>query len=298
METKEYWREGIDSKEYLIRFLFQLKKFVLIGVAGALIGSGLYLLIMMIGARVPVYQSETRYYIDFSDGLLEGAHYYNDYTWNTEIANDEILGNAMAELAGYEREQVRGMITADILSDVRYLTITVEYGNAETVEKVAVAIGNALVNFGTNMDKEEFECIYKIQDSGVYKVEKPLFTWRAAFLGFMIGFLVAWFGFSVRFAVGDAFYTKANVERYLGIPSLEIRYHQSKSIRQTQVQLEETEEGVVLLIPFGVSCRRWIEDKLRDLRRQDVKIAGAILIEADARWMKIYYGTLGGETCD
>ncbi len=314
METKEYWKEGIDSKEYLIRFLFQLKKFILIGVAGAVIGSGLYLLIMMIDSRVPVYQSETLYYIDFAEGRIDAKDYYNDFTWNTVIGSDLILGRVVEQLPGYERSVIRNMITADILSDVRYLTITVRGEDATQVEEIAAMLGEALVYFGTEfkgLDERDiygsivkidvsdtFDSIVKIEDSGVNKIVQPLFTWRAAFLGFVIGFLAAWFVFSVQFAVADAFYTRGNIERYLGISSLGIRYRQGKRHSSKKLQIEETKDGVILLIPFGVSCRRRTEDMMRDLKMQERKVLGAVLTEADAKWMKLYYGTLGGERCD
>ena len=299
METKEYWKEGIDSKEYLIRFLFKLMEFILIGVAGAVIGSGLYLLIMMIYARVPVYQSETEYYVDFVDGQLEGAHHYNDFTWNTVIGTDLILGRAMEQLPDYDRAEIKEMITADIWSDVRYLTITVQDSDAKKVEAVSTAIGAALESFAVlEEQRDTFESIFKIEDSGVIQMVKPLFTWRAAFWGFVIGFLASWFVFSVRFAVADAFYTRANIENYLRIPSLGIRFRQGKKKQQMQLELEETADGIVILIPFGVSCRRKLEDMIRDLRQQGCKITGAILTEADAKWMKLYYGTYGGKECD
>ncbi|MBQ7944652.1 MAG: hypothetical protein IJ326_11400 [Lachnospiraceae bacterium] len=314
METKEYWREGIDSKEYLIRFLFQLKKFILIGVAGAVIGSGLYLLIVAIDARVPVYQSVTRYYIDFAEGRIDAKDYYNDYTWNTVIESDLILGRVVEQFPDYERSVVKDMVTADILSDVRYLTITVRGEDAVQVEEIAAMLEEALVYFGTEYNgvderdiydsivkidvSDTFDSIVKIEDSGVNKVVQPLFTWRAAFLGFVIGFLAAWFAFSVRFAVADVFYTRGSIEKYLGITSLGIRYRQGKKASLVEVQTEETEDGKILLIPFGVSCRRRTEDMIRDLKRQGCKVSGAVLTEADAKWMKLYYGTLGGETCD
>lgn len=314
METKEYWKEGIDSKEYLIRFLFQLKKFILIGMAGAVLGSGLYLIIMLMATRVPTYQSITRYYIDFAEGRIDAKDYYNDYTWNTVVESDLILGRVMEQIPGHERQEIKDMITVDILSDVRYLTVTVEGKDALLVEEIAIALEDALIYFGTKYDgvdereildktvkidvSDIFDCIVKIEDSGVNKEMSPIFTWRAACLGFVLGFLLSWFAFSVRFAVADAFYTRANVERYLGIASLGIRYGKKKSTALTQVEEEQTEQGVVLLIPFGVSCRRVVEDRLRDMKKNEQKIAGAFLVEADARWMKLYYGALGGDLCD
>ena len=108
-----YLREGIDSKAFLICLLRRIPYMLLIGLTGAIIGSGLYLLIMVISNRTPVYVQETEYYIDFADGRLEAKDYYNDFTWNDVMATDEILGRTMEELGtSYDRNEIKNMITA------------------------------------------------------------------------------------------------------------------------------------------------------------------------------------------
>ena len=51
-------REGIDSKALLLCFLKKIKYLLLIGVTGAVLGSGLYLLITAIHNLDPVYEKE------------------------------------------------------------------------------------------------------------------------------------------------------------------------------------------------------------------------------------------------
>ena len=63
-----YPREGIDSKAFLICFLKRIPYMLLIGLTGAIIGSGLYLLIAAVNNRAPVYYQETEYYIEFAPG--------------------------------------------------------------------------------------------------------------------------------------------------------------------------------------------------------------------------------------
>lgn len=54
----------------------------------------------------------------------------------------ELLGSS------YDRDDVETMITAAILSDVRYLTVTVRGQEAAQVDAVKEALGTALEEFG------------------------------------------------------------------------------------------------------------------------------------------------------
>ncbi len=211
-------QEGIDSKALLVCIIQYIPKLILFAVAGAVLGSGLNLIIVaMTDLRNPKYIAETEYYVDFADGRLEAKDHYNDFTWNDVMATDLILGKAMVDIGSeYDRNQIKDMITADILSDVRYLTITVKGTNKMLVANVSKALQKALENFGT--DKDEFDSIYKIEDLGVQKEKIELFVWRAAFLGALIISLIALFLRIFRFSIGDSFYTKSDISRCFGLP--------------------------------------------------------------------------------
>lgn len=222
-DNERIQHEGIDSKALFICFIKRLPLMLTLAVAGAVIGSGLNLLLALIDLASPSYVSETEYYIDFADGRLEAKDYYNDFTWNDVIATDLILGNAMELLgAGYERDAVKNMITADILSDVRYLTITVEGGDAGTVDKVGRALKASLEHFGAVM--EEFDSIYQIEDLGIKKAQVRFFAWRAALLGAAVLFCAGVFVLVFRFCMGDCIYTKEDIRRYFGIPAYGLLY--------------------------------------------------------------------------
>lgn len=232
-ENTKYWQEGIDSRALLVCFLQKLPYLLLMGVAGAVLGSGLYLLIAVITSKGPVYQAETEYYIDFADGRLEAKDYYNDFTWNDVMATDLILGNTMESLGtSFERNAVKEMITADILSDVRYLTVTVTGSEAETVEKISDATRYSLESFGSRM--EEFDSIYQIEDNGVQQQEEALFTWRASLLGALVGVLIAVFWIVSSFSLGSRFYTKHSISCCLGIPVFGLLYGRNNEAEGTQ----------------------------------------------------------------
>lgn len=236
-------RQGIDSKALLVTFIRKLPQLFLLAVAGAVFGSGLHLLITLYSTREAVYVQETEYYIDFADGRLEAKDYYNDYTWNDVIASDLILGRMMEELGtDYDRDTVRQMLRADILSDVRYLTITVRGKDDNQVYAVSNAFCNVIAVFGGSM--EEFDSIYKVKDSGIKKEHPSLFVWRTALLGMVIFVGVGIFWIALAFLTGDRFYTKTDVMKFLELPALGLLYQNGneKSGKQERRLLEGLEE--------------------------------------------------------
>ena len=217
------WQEGIDSKALFACYIRKLPVLLILAVTGAVLGSGLSLLSAFLALRTPVYISETEYYIEFAEGRLEAKDHYNDFTWNDVIATDEILGIAMETLDnGLEREQVKQMITADILSDVRYLTITIQGEEAETVEKVRNALQAALEAYP--LLKREFDSIKKIEDLGIVQKQIPLFAWRAALLGAVVFGVIAVFFVAFWYAMGTCIYTMTDIVRYFNVPVLGLLY--------------------------------------------------------------------------
>lgn len=332
-----YLQDRTDAKACLTSFILRIPYLLIIAVAGALIGSGLYLLIASLSWKTPAYYAETEYYIDFADGRLEAKDYYNDFTWNDVMATDPILGKAMEKLGDtYMREDIKEMITADILSDVRYLTITVEGTDAQLVDRVSKELKSSLVAFGA--DKEEFDSISQIEDNGVKQREKKYFTWRAAVLGtlvFAIGYILVFF---VHFNSKEQFLTRTDVMQYLQVNALgmlmkagskkyainnecmeNIRYMKDKQEKKVvylnlgkedslEQQLTEQDttvfsvnslnsecyetiresSGVILCIPWGVSIKSKVTDVIHNLRVQDCHVIGAVLTEADSKWLSLY----------
>lgn len=346
----KYWQDGIDSKALLVCFLRKLPYLLLMGVAGAVLGSGLYLLIAVLTSEGTMYQAETEYYIDFAEGRLEAKDYYNDFTWNDVMATDLILGNMMEILGSdYDKDEVKTMITADILSDVRYLTITVQAGDAKKVGLVSEATKSSLESFGNRM--EEFDSIYQIEDSDVQQIKEPLFTWRALLLGAVCGALCGAFWIAVSFCVGSRYYTKQELSRSLGIPVFGLLYGDRSEVSgvqekalwlalqrcmektfnknivimdveesgsaqkckdiltsvymeemtEVQLQVQSNEilskedydrirqtDGVILAIPFGKPCREAAVEQLMQLENQDCSVLGAVLVDVDRKWMRLY----------
>lgn len=341
-------QEGIDSKALLVCLIKYIPRLILFALAGAVLGSGLNLIIVSVTElRNLEFVAETKYYIDFAEGRYEARDYYNDFTWNDVVSNDEILGRAMPEInknSGKEQDRARisNMITADILSDVRYLTITVKDHDEELVSIVSSALQKSLEEF--SLIKDEFDSIYKVKDSGIQKEEVQFFTWRAAFLGAMLVTLSALFIKIFKFSIGDAFYTKSDIAKYLNIDVYGLLYkkenkaegihekmlmaclnkalldsdketiglldvsgscyesflNEIKNIDSKNIFANKFEfisennnsktKNIIVLIPFGKQCRELASDMITCMKQLDYNILGAVLVDADRHWAKLYYG--------
>jgi len=331
------WQEGVDSGALLATIIIKLPMLLAVAIAGAAICSGLHLFLTFINNRSTVYVSETKYYIQFAEGRYEARDYYNAFTWNDVIAT-EILGRVMELLGdGYEREQVKEMVTADILSDVRYLTVTVKGEDAQQVERIKDALCTALEEFPSY--KKEFDSIYQIEDLEIVPEQVNYFAWRAALLGAVLFAGAGFFHVCLRFSVGSAFYTKTDIEKAFGVPVYGMTFAgegQSALIKRQKQMLadgiqllasrnpqlwlldafdgqeaeavlqklqaeyvkikcystshNDRETAVVLVIPFGVHCREKMADEMRNAQLHGGKIVGALLVNVDNLWAKLYYG--------
>lgn len=224
----QLYTERIDSKAFLIYLIYRVPYILFWAVTGAILGSGLYLMLTFMQTREPQYISETNYYIDFAEGRLEARDYYNAFTWNEVLGYDWILGKAMEELGPkYERDSVKAMLSAQMPSDVRYLTINVSGTDEVMVNEVSTAIRNAMEGFGN--DKDEFDSITVVAEKPAQKEKVTYFTWRAAFLGLIIGFLLATFIEALKFVLGDSIYTKKQLADIFDVPVLGMCYRTNES---------------------------------------------------------------------
>lgn len=240
--------QGIDSRAMLATYITRLPVLFLLAAAGAVLGSGLNLLIALTAAREPVYVSETEYYISFT--RYDARDVYNDFTWNDALGTNLILGRMMELLGGgYDPNEVKNMMTADILSDVRYLTITVRGQEPAEVEAVKDAVGTALEEFGSA--KEEFNSIEKIEDQEIAQEKVQYFVWQAAFLGAVIFAGTGIFVIALTGSMGSVFYTKNDIMKILEIPACGLAFaagREKRACKLTSRQHRMLEENLKIFL--------------------------------------------------
>ncbi|MDE6184709.1 MAG: hypothetical protein K2G39_04675 [Lachnospiraceae bacterium] len=126
MEKNEaYLNRGMDLKRLMLYLQKKIWLVAVLAILGATCGGVIYQ--VMRSVKMPVeYEVVSKLYISFGhDESGEVYQYYNGYTWNDLLDTDPILDLVMQELPGYERDEVMEATTAEILSDIRLLTVRV-----------------------------------------------------------------------------------------------------------------------------------------------------------------------------
>lgn len=222
MENERYMREGLDLKKLFIRFMDRLWVVAAAVLAGAVLGMGSYLLVHLVFAPEQEYQSVSKVYLNFD---CEPEHFnelsYNGYTWNDLMITDPILDYTMEGLpVQIDRETVIAATKAEILSDIRLLTVTITTDRPELTAQIMAATQAALINLG-NTD-ELFHSIEIYSTTGPEQIVWDNRTVSAAITGAVTGFFLSVILLLLYFILDDSVYVQADAERKYGLPVIGI----------------------------------------------------------------------------
>lgn len=317
MTQKEWMKEGIDLKLMALLYCRHLWISIAGILVGAILSGGLYFLVHVVYAPARQYRAVSKLYLTFATGDDGDAYqYYNGYTWNDLIGTEPIMDEILEVLGedGTFKEEARKSITADILSDIRLLTITVSTGAPEETERLVRASEEALVRFGEKMP--EFEKIEVIAHGEPELVMVEDETVRAVIAGGVIGFLLTLLGMAFAAVLDDSIYVPSDFEKRYGYPVLGVRFlgdavagrkeleaHIARAtaafqkvayvnVENTAVSLpEEMDEtsGVILEIPYGRGNGKLTERFIAEARLCGAEILGAVITEADKSLYKAYF---------
>lgn len=322
MNRESYANEGMDIKKYMLCLMKRLPV-----LAGAVIGGVLLSVIVYTAVRtVPEsereYQAFAKIQLDFAaDETGEAYQAYNGYTWNDLMATDPIMNLTLGNLsADYDREEVAAALRAEILSDIRILTLTVTTNSPARTDEILGAAVQALESYGAQA--KEFLAINGIQTTQAKLVVADSRMAQAVLVGALLGFLISFFGLSLYYVMDDRILTAGDVRRVTeapflgyasGIDTLQQDYERNLAYLQEkwgglyvcEIEKEKPldEEifhamretgGVVLSLPFGGVHGTFACYLIEQLKTQECELRGIAIREADERFLRIYYGSAFG----
>ena len=146
MREIRYADEGMDMKKFVLFFLQKSWMLLAAAVIGATVGSVVYIAAHTVPESEREYQAVSKVYLDFApDETGEIYQQYNGYTWNDLMATDPYMEPMLEELPeDYTREEVTAAVKAEILSDLRLLTVTVTTHDAKGAMPSCVRPGRFL----------------------------------------------------------------------------------------------------------------------------------------------------------
>ncbi|MBO5056389.1 MAG: hypothetical protein J6C64_08600 [Lachnospiraceae bacterium] len=210
--NEEYNKKGIDLKRMYLRFQTKAWLLLMLTMAGAVVGGIAYQVAR--ATRMPVaYEAVSKLYISFgADESGEIYQYYNGYTWNDLLDADPILNRIMEYVPeGISREEVAAATKAEILSDIRLLTITVEGSTEKFVREVQAAAESGLTAYAD--DSEEIKRIKVIRTDEPYRVFWDDKTVTACVTGAVIFAVISCLFMAFFYVLDEAIYTQEDVER-------------------------------------------------------------------------------------
>lgn len=330
----KYMDEGLDCKKILLLFLKKIWIVVLAAVFGAVIGGGLYLLHHVAMSSNREYQAVSKLELDFAqDETGEAYQAYNGYTWNDLMSTDKILNATMSYLPDtYAEEEVIAATEADILSDIRILTITITTSNPDMTSEIMKATNRSLVELGER--EKEFINIEVIEETEAKLVTADSRLLQAVLTGLVLVLILSLIVMALAYVLDDRIYVPGDLKCVTGLPfagflftdkieqgknsgdeTLLEKFHEDMELNRSHLMKESgtldtlelgkknpvTEEvcnklrkadGVILIIPYGKMDRTSLAYRIDQLALQECKTVGIIIKDADMRFMKWYYNHL------
>ena len=202
---------------------------LLLILVGGIIGAISYRMIRTM--KMPVeYESVSKLYITFNqDENGDVYQYYNGYTWNELLDTDPILIAIMNHLTGYEEEEVKDAASAEILSDIRLLTITVKGDSEKMVREIQAAVEEGLADYADQ--SEELRKIVTIRSDMPKRIYWSDDTTKALIAGAVLFGLVSFFVFGFMYVLDDGVYVQADVERRYPYKALGIMTRNQKGLQ-------------------------------------------------------------------
>ncbi len=318
MKDGHYADEGMDIKKYMLCLLGKLPLILGAVVGGALLGVIVYTVVRTVPEAEREYSAFAKAYLDFAaDETGEVYQAYNGYTWNDLMAADPIMELTLGNLpADYTREEAEAAIKAEILSDIRLLTVTVTTNRSERTDAILGAAVQALETYGGQA--KEFIEIHAIQQTEAKLVVADRRTAQAAFLGAFLGLLISLLGFSLYYVMDDRVFVAGDVKKVTDVPfvgyasgveTLKEDYEKNlaylrEKIGEIQIceldgdaffseeELRDMRKaaGVVLSLPFGKVHSAFASYVMEQLKVQDCALCGVAVRDADERFLRRYYG--------
>lgn len=313
-----YADAGMDIKKLVLCFAKRIWLAAAAGAAGAVIGGLVYLMVSVVPEAEREYQAISKVYLDFApDETGEIYQAYNGYTWNDLMATDPILDVTMKYLpATYSREDVMGATKAEILSDLRLLTITVTTHDADSCNAILQATGQSLTDRGR--EAKEFRRIEVIRTTEAALVVADSRLVQAVLIGLVLGAAAALLGMLLYYVLDDRIMVAADLRQVTDVPFVGyggaggqlqeeyeaglayLREKKGKIIVHALVQGEMlpperwqalcNAQGVVLEMPWGKVHGVYLSYVLEQFRLRECPVVGVAVGSADRRFLGRYYG--------
>ena len=322
MREIRYADEGMDMKKLMLRFIGKIWIVLLAAVVGAAIGGAVYTVSHIVPESEREYRAMAKIYLDFAvDETGEVYQAYNGYTWNDLMKTNPILDKTMAHLPGdYTQDEVMAATEAEILSDIRLLTIYITAHEQTRCDAILSATGQALTELGDTA--KEFKQIEVIQTTEAALVAADVRTVQAVLVGIVTAVVLILLGMMLYYVLDDRIevasdwkmVTDVSFIGYAGAGErLDREYQDNLAYLQEQtgdisvftVMQDDTitpekwqelcaSDGVVVVADYGKVHAAFLTYIIEQLQVRGCRLIGVAISGADEKFLRRYYGRAFG----
>lgn len=216
----KYGNESADLKLLLIYFIKRIRFLVYFTAFGALIFASVYYMKNFVFVDEHEYVATGELYLVYADDVRLDNVYINDYTWQNLVKSDKAVEYAMSEIySNVTADYLREAVTAGLVSDVRFVTLTVTTNDPELSVEIAQAYQNAIKVLGEEMVDIETVTVFTDADTAEEVVADNRIV-RMAVTGGVIGLILSFFGILFQYVFDDSIYVTNQLESRYGIPAI------------------------------------------------------------------------------
>lgn len=316
MQEIKYADAGMDMKKLGLCFMRKSWMLLVAAMLGAALGGILYTIARIVPESEREYQAVSKIYLDFAaDETGEVYQAYNGYTWNDLMVTDPILDVTMEYLpTDYTREEVAAATKAEILSDLRLLTLTITTHDEERCNAIMEASEKSLVKQGETA--KEFKSITVIRSVQAKLVTADDKTVQAVLVGLAVVFVLTLFGMMFYYVLDDRILiagdlkivTDAAFVGYAGVAEVfgsdyddNLSYLRGKLGEVTILPVTQPKAGskdvvtqdkadVVVTIEYGKVHAAYLAYELEQLKLREYRVVGIAISGADEKFLNRYYG--------
>lgn len=320
MQEIKYADAGMDMKKLGLCFMRKSWMLLVAAMLGAALGGILYTIARIVPESEREYQAVSKIYLDFAaDETGEVYQAYNGYTWNDLMVTDPILDVTMEYLpTDYTREEVAAATKAEILSDLRLLTLTITTHDEERCNAIMEASEKSLVKQGETA--KEFKSITVIRSVQAKLVTADDKTVQAVLVGLAVVFVLTLFGMMFYYVLDDRILiagdlkivTDAAFVGYAGVAEVfgsdyddNLSYLRGKLGEVTILPVTQPKAGskdvvtqdkadVVVTIEYGKVHAAYLAYELEQLKLREYRVVGIAISGADEKFLNRYYGRAFG----
>ncbi len=227
---------SLDLRRLVLYFQKKIWMILLFTALGAGIGALVYQVVRSLNMPVE-YKAVSKMYIDFEydEGGKQYQH-YNGYTWNELIDCDPIMDQVMKYLPGYARVTVQMATEAEIISDIRLLTITVTGNDEKFTREVQSAMEAGLRDYAALAEElRSVTTIRSLAPERVYWVDR---TTTSAILGAVVAGVVSVVIYAFLFILNESFYVQTDLEKRYPYPALGVMTRNQKGMEPYNQELK------------------------------------------------------------